>query len=102
MTLEEHLAVPYLLRVESVRKPDGDWVRRAAYPELPGCMAEAYSPVEAIDKLEELRRRQIGEMFHAGEPIPVPRSPLRSASPAPDPDRLGFARWLADQRRIRG
>lgn len=102
MTLEEYLAVPYLLRVESVRKPDGDWVRRAAYPELPGCVADAYSPVEAIERLEEIRRTRIEEMFEAGEPIPVPRPPLRSASPDPDPDRLGFARWLADEGRIRG
>jgi hypothetical protein len=29
MTLEEHLAVPYVLCLESAAGPDGDWVRRA-------------------------------------------------------------------------
>src|SRR5918911_4932577 len=47
MTLEEHLAVPYVLRMESVAGPGGEWLRRAAYPELPGCVAEGASPLEA-------------------------------------------------------
>ncbi len=44
-------AVPYLLVLESVER-GGEWLRRAAYPELPGCVAEAPSALEAIDKLE--------------------------------------------------
>ncbi len=39
-TLAYYEAVPYLLVLESVER-DGEWLRRAAYPELPGCMAEA-------------------------------------------------------------
>jgi len=38
---DEHLRVPYTMIIASVRRPDGVWVRRAEYPELPGCVAEA-------------------------------------------------------------
>lgn len=35
MNLDNYLAVPYVLRIESVRLEDGEWVREASYPELP-------------------------------------------------------------------
>ena len=69
-------AVPYLLVVESVERAGG-WLRRAEYPELPGCSAEAESAVEAIEKLEDERRRLIRRMWDLGAPIPAPRGPLR-------------------------
>ena len=71
-------AVPYLLVVESVER-DGRWLRRAEYPELPGCFAEAESAVDAIEKLEIEKRRVIRSMWDRRVPIPVPRSPLRRA-----------------------
>jgi hypothetical protein len=49
-------AVPYLLVMESVER-QGEWLRRAEYPELPGCAAEAPSAVEALEKLEHERYR---------------------------------------------
>jgi predicted RNase H-like HicB family nuclease len=69
-------AVPYLLVVESVER-GGHWVRRAEYPELPGCYAESESAVDAIEKLESERRRLIRELWDRGAPIPAPRAPLR-------------------------
>jgi len=71
-------AVPYLLVVESVER-GGAWFRRAEYPELPGCFAEAESAVEAIEKLESERRRLIRQMWERNVPIPAPRPPLRHA-----------------------
>ncbi|HZT05803.1 MAG TPA: type II toxin-antitoxin system HicB family antitoxin [Chloroflexota bacterium] len=100
MTLDEYLAVPYLLTMESVCRADGEWVRRASYPELPDCVAEADTPIEAIEQVDELRRRLIVEMLGRGDPIPVPRPPLVSAVRPLDPDRLEFARWLVQQRRL--
>jgi predicted RNase H-like HicB family nuclease len=100
MTPEEYLAIPYVLVMESVEKEDGDWIRRAEYPELPGCVAEAFSPLDAIDQLEEKRVRFIMERLERGEPIPVPRPPLRASAEGPDQAKLGFAKWLVDQRRI--
>jgi len=38
----EYLAIPYVLVVESVEGPDGQWFRRAMYPEL-GIDGEALS-----------------------------------------------------------
>ena len=68
-------AVPYLLVVESVER-GGQWLRRAAHPELPGCFVEAESAVEAMEKLEGERRRLIRQMWDRGVPIPAPRAPL--------------------------
>jgi predicted RNase H-like HicB family nuclease len=75
-SLEDYEAVPYLLVVESVER-GGRWLRRAEYPELPGCAAEAHSAVEALDQLEAERRRVLRELWEHGSPIPVPRPPLR-------------------------
>ena len=69
-------AVPYLLVVESVVR-GGRWLRRAEHPELPGCFVEAESAIEAMEKLEDERRRLIRTMWELGEPIPAPRAPLR-------------------------
>jgi len=74
-------AVPYLLVVESVER-DGEWLRRAEYPELPGCAAEAPSAVEALRQLDRERRRVLADLWARGAPIPVPRAPLRGPGPA--------------------
>src|SRR5215471_1428592 len=75
-TLAYYEAVPYLLVLESVEK-NGEWLRRATYPELPGCAAEAPAALDAIEKLEEERRRLLLHWWQTGAPIPVPRPPLR-------------------------
>jgi predicted RNase H-like HicB family nuclease len=98
--LEYYLSVPYMLAVESIEKPDGDWVRRAEYPELPDCSAEAYAAVDAIEKVEERRVQCIKDMLERGEEIPVPRPPLLTGEKALDKDRLGFARWLVEENKI--
>jgi predicted RNase H-like HicB family nuclease len=70
-------SVPYLLVLESVER-NGEWLRRAAHPELPGCVAEAHSALEALDKLEQERLRVLRQLWDRGASIPVPRPPLRS------------------------
>ena len=69
-------AVPYLLVLESVER-DGEWLRRAEHPELPGCVAEAHSALDALDKLERERLRVLRQLWDGGTAIPVPRPPLR-------------------------
>jgi predicted RNase H-like HicB family nuclease len=69
-------AVPYLLVIESIERT-GEWFRRAAHPELPGCMAEAPSAVEALERLEQERLRMLRTLWEGGAAIPVPRPPLR-------------------------
>ena len=99
MQLEEYLAVPYRLVAYSAPGPDGTWRRFAEYPEI-GCIAEAETPGEAMEKLEELRIKYIVDRVQKGEPIPVPRPPLRSLLATVDRERLGFARWLVENRRL--
>ncbi len=74
--LVDYEAVPYVLVVESVEH-GGEWLRRASYPELPGCVAEAPSALDAIDKLDEERRRLLRQLWDDGALIPLPRPPLR-------------------------
>ena len=69
-------AVPYLLTMESVDR-GGTWLRRAAYPELPGCAAEAASALEAFEKLETARLALLRQLWDRRAAIPVPRPPLR-------------------------
>jgi predicted RNase H-like HicB family nuclease len=76
-----HRSVPYLLVVETVERA-GAWWRRASYPELPGCAAEAETAVEAIELLDREREALLARCWEQGEPIPVPRPPLRSRAPA--------------------
>ncbi len=98
--LEYYLAVLYLLVLESVRHDDGEWVRRAEYPELPGCAAEAHSAVEAMDLLDAERERIITQLWRSREPIPVPRPPLSAYWQQAEENRLGFARWLVQEGRV--
>lgn len=74
--LRRCLDVPYILLMESIEK-DGNWVRRATYPELPGCVVEADTPIEAVERLDELRVRSIRELLENDQPVPAPRAPLR-------------------------
>lgn len=79
--LDYYRAIPYLLVVETVERA-GSWLRRATFPELPGCAAEAESAVEAIERLEQARDALLARWWERGEAIPVPRPPLRSRAPA--------------------
>jgi hypothetical protein len=99
MRLEDYLSIPYRLVAYSAEGPDGVWRRYAAYPEL-GVVSEADTPGEAQEKLEEQRVRYIIDHVQKGEPIPIPRPPLRSLANTLDLERLGFAKWLVDQNRL--
>ncbi len=75
---EEYLHIPYALMIWSTLGPDGEWVRHAEYPELPGCISEAAGVVEAIDQLDERKVEYILTRLARGEEIPIPRPPLRA------------------------
>ena len=100
MNLEDYLAVPYKLIIESFEGPDGDWLRRASYPELPGCDVEGLWTVDVVDALDDLRVSLITGMFQRHEQIPVPRPPLRSRPPVLDEARLGFVKYLMDRGKL--
>jgi predicted RNase H-like HicB family nuclease len=97
--LEYYLAVPHLLAIQSIEKPNGEWVRRAEYPELPDCYVEAYSAIDAMEQVEELRVACIRRMLEQGQEVPVPEPPLLTGRRL-DPSRLGFARWLVDEQKL--
>lgn len=79
MELSELLAVPYVAVVYSVERPDGSWWRRAEYPELTGCAAEAPYAEDAMELLEQERVRLLAAAHARGEQVAVPRPPLRSS-----------------------
>ena len=78
LTRDQYLKIPYVLVIESVPRPDGEWCRRASFPEVPGAVAEAESAIEAMDEAEERRVKIILDWLDAGIPVPVPRPPLAS------------------------
>ena len=75
--LLECLAVPYVVEMYAIEQ-DGEWMRKAEYPELPGCSVVAPTALEAIGELESLRVRIIVDMHNRGELPPRPRPPLKS------------------------
>ena len=99
MKLEDYLAIPYRLVAYSAIRPDGTWQRYAAYPEI-DCVSEADTPGEAQELLEEMRIRYIIDHVQRGEPIPVPRPPLKSLTTVLDLERLGFAKWLVENQHL--
>ena len=81
MRLRDYLSVPYLLEAGTVEAA-GSWIRRVAYPELPGCIAESVVVEDALRLLERMRIEAIVRMFSQGQPPPVPRPPLHNCDPA--------------------
>ncbi len=96
MGLMDFLCVPYVLEAQSVETGDGVWVRRLAYPELPGCMAEAQGVEEALASLERKRLQTIIDIIRAGGKPPVPRPPLQSSDPFGLAAHLGLQDELED------
>ena len=97
--LLEDLAVPYVVRVTSVQEPGG-WLRRAEYPELPGCFVESYNALDALEDLDALRVRILIDMRRRGERPPRPRPPLSTGLAvmgAVDVDKL-LAQLLEEEK----
>ena len=90
MKLSEYLRIPYLMEASSVELEDGLWVRRAEFPELPRCAAEAASIVDAIDAAEQLRVEILADMVRNNELPPTPREPLESIDGEEELRRYGF------------
>jgi hypothetical protein len=80
--LRDYLSVPYVLEAETVEISAGSWIRRVAYPELPGCAAESVVVEEALHLLERMRIEMIVRMVREGLMPPVPRPPLPHCDPA--------------------
>jgi hypothetical protein len=76
VTRDEYLRVPFVMVVESIEKPGGNWLRRASYPELPGAIAEAESAVDAIDGADDKRIEIILDRLDRGLQVPVSRPPI--------------------------
>ena len=90
LTVREFLSIPYLVEAEAVEVEPGRWIRRAAYPELPGCSAEALRIEDTLNQLERRRIEVIVEMLRAGSLPPVPRPPLEDCDPEGVAERLGL------------
>jgi predicted RNase H-like HicB family nuclease len=74
--LEYFLAIPYIIRLESVPADGTRWIRRASHPELAGCLAEADGPEDALDLLEKRKREWLERAISRGDQVPAPRPPL--------------------------
>src|SRR5260370_41297939 len=92
LRLIDHLSVPYRLEAETAELADGAWVRRVAYPELPGCVAESAVVEDALSQLERKRIEIIIQMVDEGGAPPVPRPPRRECDPERVAEHVGAAR----------
>ena len=90
LRLRDYLSVPYLLEAETVEVA-GSWVRRVAYPELPGCTTESLVVEHALHSLERMRIEIIVRMVSEGRIPPVPRPPLQDCDPAWVAKQVGLA-----------
>lgn len=95
MYLRDLLSIPYLLEAEAVETAPGKWLVRVAYPELPGCTAEAPVVEDALRELERRRIEMIVSLVQAGRKPPVPRKPLAAADPLWAAQDLGVSDRVA-------
>lgn len=95
MRLVDYLAVPYVLCADSVPGPDGKWVRRLEYLELPSCSVGTLSVPEGLWRLDRVRVRTIVRLLAAGEPVACPAAPRASADVPGELAELGLWEWLS-------
>jgi hypothetical protein len=95
LDLRDLLSVPYLLEAEAVEIEPGQWLGRLAYPELPGCTAEARVVEDALKELEQRRIEMIVGLVEAGKEPPIPRRPLLASDPLWTVHDLGLSARVA-------
>lgn len=95
MELRELLSIPYLLEAEAGETEPGHWRIRLAYPELPGCTAEAAVVEDALRELERRRIELIVGLVEEGKQPPVPRQPLAASDPLWTAQDLGLSDRVA-------
>ena len=92
MSLRDHLRIPYLVEAALVTDEGGGWLREAAHPELPDCVARSPDIVRTLDMLERRRVEVIVALLKGGTPPPPPRPPLAHADPEGALHRHGLHR----------
>jgi predicted RNase H-like HicB family nuclease len=95
LDLRELLSIPYLLEAEAVETEPGQWRVRLAYPELPGCTAEAAVVEDALRELERCRIELIVGLVEEGKQPPIPRKPLTASDPLWTAQDLGLSDRVA-------
>ena len=75
--IEEYLALPYVAVFYSIENDQGEWVRRAEYPDL-GCVIESVSQPDLMERLEDERVRAIVSMCERGFEPPRLGAPIRN------------------------
>lgn len=98
MTARDYLSIPYRVEAFSYEVAPGQLLRRASYPELPDCSAEAPTITETLHQLERRRVEVILSMLRQGTPPPVPRQPLSDCDPEGLITELGLEDHLPQLR----
>ncbi len=98
MKIKDYLSIPYIIGMEAYEGEDGDWIRRAEYPEIVDCYIETddplVSPIYLLDELEKLKINKIITMLKEGEQVPQPRMPLTSHDPSDTLIYYGLSEYL--------
>jgi hypothetical protein len=92
----DYLRVPYIVTAQSLPRPDGSWVRRVEHPELPDCVVEAESIIEALDRLDQRRVQVVIGLLAGGTVPPVRRALFGDAQARKRARRAGIGQRLED------
>jgi predicted RNase H-like HicB family nuclease len=77
----DYFAIPYLMQAETCQSASGEWIRRASFPELRNCFAEADTIEDAVFAARRRSFEILLEMLSHDILPPVPRPPLSDACP---------------------
>lgn len=72
VTLEQALSGHYDWDTETTKFSDGSEVVEAWYVQMPGCVAQAGTEPEAVQKLKEMRDAYIRHLHSSGADLPEP------------------------------
>lgn len=108
---EELSQRPYRVKLEKDEIADGEFVFLARVVEMPTCMAQGSTAVEAEGELREVMFEFIFSLLEDGEEVPEPRSPHAITTGGVEPETTivgtvygvgGFTDDLSDATRPKG
>jgi predicted RNase H-like HicB family nuclease len=96
MKVGDYLRVPYVVTAQSQPLPDGSWIRHVEHPELPGCVADADSITEALERLDQRRVHVVLNLLAEGTIPPTRKTLLGDAQARRRARRAGLGQRLED------
>lgn len=91
--MRDILDAPFLLRCETIRRPDGSWARRVSYPEL-GVELEGDDTTDILAALEIRKIQRLVDTIELGSELPRLRDPVPHGDLEDLLTRAGLGEWI--------